>query len=377
MDDLAELRALSLSALRQRCKELEVDTAPLLEKEDWVNALHEAQEAMATAEAAAEEEALRQALLMSEETSESLSALPVAELRSRCKARGISTVGLAERSDLVTALLGDAMDVSDAAPAAPPAAAPPEPAAVEIIAAFAERFWCQAVAPEDDGAAAALDPLGGKVLLPHSCLQAIAMLVGGALPTTMLLRLTYMESSVYVGVADFVPDRVACEWLRPKEELPPTGPPTWGMGALAAGTHTASPTLDQLPCLVSLIVCSSSRVAQSLSRGGSGARSRATMARASRSPSSPSQRPRALCYSRRRRDSRRRSEPSGHRWRYRHHPPRPSHHCPSPPTCNIASSHAAPLSVQPRAHPPPAWCIGAHAALQPPPRRGERRRAHS
>ena len=117
-DEEAALRALPLSELRKRCKELHVDTAPLLEKIEYVRAILEAQADAEEAEAAAEEEALRQALLMSEETEETLAALPISELRSRCQLRNISTVGLAERADLVAALLGAAMDLSDDVPTA-------------------------------------------------------------------------------------------------------------------------------------------------------------------------------------------------------------------------------------------------------------------
>ena len=234
--DADDLRALPASELRARCAALEVDTSTLIEKAELVAALVDAQEAAAAAEEAAEEEALRQAMLMSEESAESLGALPVAELRARCAARGILTVGLSEKADLVGALLGTSMHVEEASvtsTADASTSSPQAPQGVEVLAAFSERFWCQAVSPADDGAA--LDALGGKVLLPHSCLAAFAAVLGGALPTTLLLRLTYMESSVYVGVADFVADRTACEWLRPREAVPSTGPPTWGpAGALAA-----------------------------------------------------------------------------------------------------------------------------------------------
>ena len=52
-----------------------------------------------------EELLMRQALLMSTETEAVLSGLPVRELRARLQARGIPTVGLVEKAELVAALL--------------------------------------------------------------------------------------------------------------------------------------------------------------------------------------------------------------------------------------------------------------------------------
>ena len=236
MDDeyLSQLRSLSVKELRTKCKEFAIDTSGFCEKDDFIKAISLAHEEVEAEEAAEEEEALRQALLMSEESDESLIALPVSELRSRCASRGIKTAGLAEKADLVAALLGTAATSEPTAPPSSEAAASSksDTKGVEVLTAFAERFWCQAVSADDD---ATIDHSGGKVLLPHSCLMAIAAVLGGEMPTTLLLRLTYHESVVYVGVQDFIQDSIAVGWLRPKEELPPTGPPTWGpRGALAA-----------------------------------------------------------------------------------------------------------------------------------------------
>lgn len=199
-------------------------------------AAEEAREA--AEEEAAEEEALRQAMLMSEETEDALQLLSITELKSRCTGRGISTLGLAEKQDLVNALLGtdaaaDGATVGSALPnqATSPSSGPQQSRGAEVLAAFREPFWCQTITAEEYPA---LDAHGGKVVLPHSCLQAIAMILGGDLPSTILLRLTFRESSVFAGVADFVPDAKCLQWLRPRDELPPSGLPTWGPGALAA-----------------------------------------------------------------------------------------------------------------------------------------------
>ena len=66
---------------------------------------HELEAAVAAAEAAEEEKLLAEALAMSEESAETLSSLSIAELRRRCDARGIETRGLAEKADLVAAVL--------------------------------------------------------------------------------------------------------------------------------------------------------------------------------------------------------------------------------------------------------------------------------
>ena len=47
--------------------------------------------------------------------------------------------------------------------------------------------------------------------------MAIAAVLGGEMPTTLLLRLTYHESVVYVGVQDFIQDSIAVGWLRLKK----------------------------------------------------------------------------------------------------------------------------------------------------------------
>ena len=52
-----------------------------------------------------------------------------------------------------------------------------------------------------------------QVLLPHSCLAAFALSLG-ELPSTLLLRLTHRESSVCVGVADFVDDHRVLQSLQ-------------------------------------------------------------------------------------------------------------------------------------------------------------------
>ena len=88
---------------------------------------------------------------MSEESENSLSALPVSELRARCAARGIDTAGLAEKADLVAVLLGTDADMYGASAAQPGQPEPETKGAtkgVEVMAAFAERFHCQAVADD-------------------------------------------------------------------------------------------------------------------------------------------------------------------------------------------------------------------------------------
>ena len=131
----------------------------------------------------------------------------------------------------MAALLGGQGEATATQEAPPPAVAslPSDHSVVEVLATFAQRFECH-VADE-----AHLEPSGGKVLLPHSCLAAFAMGLG-ELPATLLLRLTFHESSVCVGVADFVDDRQALELMRSGAagggSAPP--PPRWGAGALAA-----------------------------------------------------------------------------------------------------------------------------------------------
>lgn len=245
------LDTLSLSDLRKRCVALGVSTTTLLEKTEYVAAIRaaeaaeaeaieaaaieaaEREAAVAAADAEAEEEAMRQALLMSEESVESLQALGVGELRRRAALRGVKTTGIVDKADLIQTLLGDVTVESAPSSSSLQRTQVVNVPGVEVLAAFSEHFWCQAVSNEDDGAS--LDPTAGKVLLPHSCLMAIAAVLGGDLPTTLLLRLSHMDSTVYVGVADFVSDSVARGWLRRREELPVMRPPTWGpANALAA-----------------------------------------------------------------------------------------------------------------------------------------------
>lgn len=225
---MEELSSLSTGDLRKRCEALGVSTVGLLEKSEIVAALHRAEVAAEAEAEAEEEEALRQAMLMSEEDADGLAALSVSELRQRCAARSISTVGLAEKADLVSVLLNGAEAVTPAAAAAESAEAAPaasENLGAALIGRFAETFHLRAA---DESL---LDPSGGKVMLPHSCLTALAIALGGELPPTLLLRLTHRECSVCVGVADFVDDQAVLSALQlPAGERTPT----WGPGALAA-----------------------------------------------------------------------------------------------------------------------------------------------
>ena len=171
-----------------------------------------------------EDALLAQAMLMSQESEENLGSLPVRELRKRAHERGVDTRGLAEKADLVAALLGAAEAPAAAAPAAASGGASSDeavPPGVEVLARFPQRFAC--FTTQDLGMGAALEQTG-KVLLPRSCLMAFAFL--GDLPTTMLLRMTFHERSVHVGVADFVDDEAALDAASARGH----STPCWGPG---------------------------------------------------------------------------------------------------------------------------------------------------
>lgn len=223
------LNALSIRELRAQCTKKGVRTEGLLEKQELVDALLSASTEepmdMDGSEAEDDEEALlAQAMLMSQESEENLGSLPVRELRKRAQERGIDTRGLAEKADLVAVLLG----ASDAPPDAPPVTASnvsardeTVPPGVEVLARFPVRFAC--FTTQDLGMGSALEQTG-KVLLPRSCLMAFAFL--GELPATMLLRMTFHERSVHVGVADFVDDEAALDATSAHGH----STPVWGPG---------------------------------------------------------------------------------------------------------------------------------------------------
>ena len=173
---------------------------------------HELEAAVAAAEAAEEEKLLAEALAMSEESAETLAALSIAELRRRCEARGIETRGLAEKADLVAALLGTAMADDAAAPVAA-ATSPAAAASTSTIGRFVRPFVLYEA--RTASRADALDETG-KVVLPAQQLTALAMATGGELPPTLLLRISHAEASVHVGVAEFADDAPLAAALPPE-----------------------------------------------------------------------------------------------------------------------------------------------------------------
>ena len=177
-----------------------------------------------------DEALLAQALLMSQESEASLSNLSIRELRERCAARDISTRGMTTKAEMVAALFGGAP--SEETPPTEAAASsisagerlatqPPS----EVLATFGVRFACFAAADVPGLPGAAAIEQTGKVLLPRSCLAGLAFL--SSLPTTMLLRLSLQERTVYVGVADFVDDHLAFD----KASAAGYTMPRWGPGA--------------------------------------------------------------------------------------------------------------------------------------------------
>jgi len=232
------MERLSVRELRQRCEQAGVNVLGMTEKSEMIEALLAAEAAASkpTVEAVMEEEEdddealLAQALLMSQESEASLSNLSIRELRERCAARDISTRGMTTKAEMVAALFGGAP--SEEAPPTEAAASsisagerlatqPPS----EVLATFGVRFACFAAADVPGLPGAAAIEQTGKVLLPRSCLAGLAFL--SSLPTTMLLRLSLQERTVYVGVADFVDDHLAFD----KASAAGYTMPRWGPGA--------------------------------------------------------------------------------------------------------------------------------------------------
>ena len=196
-------------------------------------AMDTAADSAAASESSEDDEAalLAQAMLMSEESTDSLSSLPVKELRARLEARGIATRGLCEKSDLVEALQGSLDAESTAAPAPSSAATPvDEVPGVSVLAQFGMPF-CVFPA-EEAGLGSSLEQTG-KIFLPRSMLAAL-MHLGEAMPTTMLLRITYQGRTAIVGVADFIDDAAA---MKAASEASAAGggpqrAPRWGLGVM-------------------------------------------------------------------------------------------------------------------------------------------------
>jgi hypothetical protein len=231
------MESLSVRELRQRCEQAGVNLLGMTEKSEMIEALLAVEVAASkpTVEEVMEEEEddealLAQALLMSQESEASLSNLSIRELRERCAARDISTRGMTTKAEMVAALFGGAP--SEETPPTEAAASsisagerlatsPPS----EVLATFGVRFACFAAADVPGLPGAAAIEQTGKVLLPRSCLAGLAFL--SSLPTTMLLRLSLQERTVYVGVADFVDDHLAFD----KASAAGYTMPRWGPGA--------------------------------------------------------------------------------------------------------------------------------------------------
>jgi regulator of protease activity HflC (stomatin/prohibitin superfamily) len=231
------MESLSVRELRQRCEHAGVNVLGMTEKSEMIEALLAAEAAASkpTVEEVMEEveddEALlAQALLMSQESEASLTNLSIRELRERCAARDISTRGMTTKAEMVAALFGGAP--SEETPPTEAAASsisagerlatqPPS----EVLATFGVRFACFAAADVPGLPGAAAIEQTGKVLLPRSCLAGLAFL--SSLPTTMLLRLSLQERTVYVGVADFIDDHLAFD----KASAAGYSMPRWGPGA--------------------------------------------------------------------------------------------------------------------------------------------------
>ena len=256
MDDDGVLATLSLRELRARCeaegilcdgaerselvKQLALKTAAAEDVEgsrehtDMAAAVPPEDEGSSDDE----EALLQQALLMSQESEASLASLPVRTLRERCKARGISMDMVTEKADLVAALLGDdSQDDGTEASNIPRASgvnlsgAPSLADAVpdvQVLARFEMRFAC--IPAVEVGLGDHLEQ-GGKVYLPRSSLAALTFL-GGNLPTTMLLRMTYQDSSCFVSIADFIDDDAALRAASSSNNWSAGTVPRWGPGGV-------------------------------------------------------------------------------------------------------------------------------------------------
>ena len=96
-------------------------------------------------------------------------------------------------------------------PPPPPVPEVLEEPVVKVVSGFKCKFRVYAAAAVGR---ADLDATG-RILLPHSCLTAIASHLG-ELPATLLLRLVGSEgaqSTCYVGVAEFIPDEESASML--------------------------------------------------------------------------------------------------------------------------------------------------------------------
>ena len=255
------MESLSVRELRQRCEQAGVNVLGMTEKSEMIEALLAAEAASKPTVKEVEEEEddealLAQALLMSQESEASLSNLSIRELRERCAARDISTRGMTTKAEMVAALFGGAP--SEETPPTEAAASsisagerlatqPPS----EVLATFGVRFACFAAADVPGLPGAAAIEQTGKVLLPRSCLAGLAFL--SSLPTTMLLRLSLQERTVYVGVADFIDDHLAFDKASAAGYLMPRwGPGAAGVAAAASDrpkthTHLTKPAPKKKP----------------------------------------------------------------------------------------------------------------------------------
>ena len=207
---------------------------------------------------------LAQALLMSQETEDSLTSLSIRELRERCHLRGVQTAGMTTKAELVSALFNGNTDELMSTNVPPSMASEGsatqsdvQPAgAMQVLASFGARFACFAAMDIPDLPGAAALEQTGKVLLPRSCLAGLAFL--SSLPTTMLLRLSLQERTVYVGVADFVDDALAFETASAAGcSVPRWGPgaagvaavfvPRWVRSQLAVSDDTVGISLVSMP----------------------------------------------------------------------------------------------------------------------------------
>ena len=149
MLDDDDLNGLSISSLREMCKSLKIPTAGFTEKRDFVEAIKADTQDVGMEDRADEDEEedeealLQQALLMSEESEDSLTALTIKDLRQRCAARGIATLGMTEKTDLISALLGEPeAEVRPVPSSALPAEEEAPPPGVQVVGRFAMPFAC-------------------------------------------------------------------------------------------------------------------------------------------------------------------------------------------------------------------------------------------